>query len=211
MDPQFKIKPAGQKVGEVHCNCAPTKDSNLCVWQARYTKQYTGGNLICNFTKFNTPGFFRQASSNVVNSYPDNLIEIISMGKASKKNKVVFNSENFSVDYYTEDGVSIDKKTFIDENGHWRYPVGLDIHAKISCKNHESGRYFLKATPWCKMDRDNNRKRAKNMQCTWKITDVWNTNMQTSQQWSKKARIRSRMDQAVRTLMRGRNPWKCPE
>jgi len=210
MDPMFKIKPAGQKVGEVKCNCAPTADSNLCVWQASYTKQYTGGNLMCNYTQFNTPGFFKTTSASTVN-YPDNLIEIISMGKASKKNKVVFNSENFDVAYYSNDGISIDEKTFLDDDGHFRYPVGLNIHASIACKNHPDGRWFLKATPWCKLDRENNRKRAKNMQCTWQITDVWNTKMSEGQPWSRAARIRSRMDQAVRTLMRGRGPWKCPE
>lgn len=165
---------------------------------------------MCNYTKFNTPGFFRTTSSNSVDSYPDNLIEIISMGKTNKKHKVVFNDENFNVNYFTEDGVSIEEKTFLDDNGHFRYPVGLSINAKISCKNHEEGRWFLKATPWCKMDRENNRKKAKNMQCTWKITDVWNSKMEASAPWSRSARIRSRMDQAVRTLMKGRNPWKCP-
>jgi len=212
MDPQFKFKPKDQKVGEVHCNCAPTADSNLCVWQARYTKQYTGGNLICNYTRFNTPGFFKSTSASTISgntNYPDNIIEIISMGKASKKNNIVFNSDNFDVSYETTDGNPIDEKTFFDDDGHYRYPVGLSINAAISCKNSAKGKFLLKATPWCKLDRENSKKKANKMQCTWKITDVWNNKMVIAQPWSRSSRIKSRMDQAVRTLMRGRKPWTC--
>jgi len=131
------------------------------------------------------------------------------MGKASKKNNIVFNSDNFDVTYETTDGVAIDEKTFFDDNGHYRYPVGLSILAKISCKNSDKSKFLLKATPWCKLDRENSKKKANKMQCTWKIVDVWNNNMVISQPWSRSSRIKSRMDQAVRTLMRGRKPWVC--
>jgi hypothetical protein len=217
MDPGFVTKPDDQKVNIVECNCA-SEGQEYCTWQAKWTGQWTGGNLVCKMTRYNVPGFFRSEfeGSNAMNlmgppSYPTNLVQEIAISKKNKKSKIDFDDEHFTVVYQHKGNGHVIDATFEEEDGFLRYPVGVDVEAVIKCKKHSAQRYFMKVEPWCKADRFNAKKKVKKMSCAWLVTEVWNNKMSEPKAWFKKSGIKNKMDKAVLQLMQNKEPWTCPE